>query len=76
MGMQHECRVAHVLQVTWGEEYDRDTRFHSFSPTVMPSQRQKGQILQFKVFLKTCLSCPVLYQDYKNIICFWRTTTA
>ena len=70
MKIYNEYRVTHVLWVIWSVEFDGDTHFHIW-PKVRSSSGQRRSNFETQKFLfKTCLSCPVLSQDSKKVICF------
>ena len=75
MKMLHVCRAAHVLWVIWNAEYDGgihlrlDLRKGQYK--VKLGQKSSNFHNQ-NCHLKTCLSCPVLSQDSRNVI-FLRT---
>ena len=64
--------MTHILRVIWILEYNGDTHFHIW-PKIRPNSGQNGQCLKLKVSFKTCLSCPVLSESYKNVI-YWCKT--
>ena len=62
--------MTHVLWVISHVEFDGDTHFHIW-PKVRSSLGQKRSNFKKSKFpFKTYLSCPVLSQDSKNVICF------
>ena len=61
--------MTHVLWIIWNLEFDGDTHFH-ISPKVRSSSDQKRvKSRNSKILFKTYLSCLVLSQDFKNVIC-------
>ena len=70
MKLQHGYRVTHILWVIWHYNLMMILifTFHLRSGQV---QVKKGQISNIEIFiLKTHLSCPVLSENSKNVICF------
>ena len=70
--MFHECLATHVLLVAWDAEIDSDIHFEIGHEGQDRYQVKLGQMVsnfQIQDFLsKTCLSCSVLSQDFKNVI--------
>ena len=74
MKMLHDCHATHVLWVIWDAEYDGgihfrfDARKDQYKVKLGPirSNFQNQNLLS-----ETCLSCPVSFQDSKNVIYFY-----